>query len=34
MPKAGVGGLSMYYELTGRGPPVVFVSGLAGDHSA
>jgi 3-oxoadipate enol-lactonase len=33
MPKAGADGLSMYYELTGEGPPVVFVSGLTGDHS-
>lgn len=33
MPKASVGGLGMYYELTGEGPPVVFVSGLTGDHS-
>jgi 3-oxoadipate enol-lactonase len=33
VPKASVEGLSMYYELTGDGPPVVFVSGITGDHS-
>lgn len=33
MPKASVGGLSMYYELTGEGESVVFVSGITGDHS-
>ena len=32
MPMRNVGGLNMYYELTGSGPPVVFISGIALDH--
>lgn len=32
MPITNVGGLDMYYELTGSGPPVVFISGIALDH--
>lgn len=32
MPKMAVHGLNMYYELTGEVEPVVFVSGLGGDH--
>lgn len=32
MPIRNVDGLDMYYELTGSGPPVVFISGIALDH--
>ena len=33
MPKMAVEGLNVYYELSGKGPAVVFVSGITGDHS-
>jgi pimeloyl-ACP methyl ester carboxylesterase len=33
LPKVSVGGLGMYFELAGEGEPVVFVSGITGDHS-
>lgn len=32
MPRAAVGNISLYYERTGAGPPVVLVPGLGGDH--
>ena len=32
MPKIKVNGLNMYYELFGEGQPLVFISGLGGDH--
>jgi pimeloyl-ACP methyl ester carboxylesterase len=34
MPTINVGGLEMYYEMEGAGAPVVFISGLSGDHLA
>lgn len=33
MPRAGAAGLSMYYELAGEGPAVVFISGITADHA-
>lgn len=33
MPKASAAGLSMYYELAGAGPAVVFISGITADHA-
>ena len=32
MPTTNVGGLQMYYEIEGDGPPVVFIGGLSQDH--
>jgi 3-oxoadipate enol-lactonase len=34
MAHVSVGGKSLYYEENGRGPALVFVSGLGGDHRA
>src|SRR3954451_23018817 len=32
MPRIAVGGRQLYYEESGHGPPLVFLSGLGGDH--
>lgn len=32
MPTKNVGGVEMYYELSGSGPAVVFISGITQDH--
>lgn len=34
MPKAFVNGMNLYYEQSGQGDPLVFLSGLGGDHRA
>src|SRR5437016_6079708 len=34
MPRVTVGGRSLYYEEIGQGEPLVFLSGLGGDHRA
>jgi 3-oxoadipate enol-lactonase len=34
MPKVSVNGRSLFYEEAGRGEPIVFLSGLGGDHRA
>lgn len=34
MPKVVANGLSLHYEEMGEGPPLVFLSGLGGDHRA
>lgn len=34
MPKAPVNGISMYYEVQGKGVPLVLIQGFAGDHQA
>jgi len=32
MPKINIAGLNMYYEVAGKGDPLVLISGLSGDH--
>jgi pimeloyl-ACP methyl ester carboxylesterase len=32
LPGVGVGGLSLYYEEKGTGPPLVFVHGIPTDY--
>ncbi len=34
MPKAPVNGISMYYEVQGKGVPIVLIQGFAGNHQA
>jgi 3-oxoadipate enol-lactonase len=34
MPEVSVGGRRLYYESQGRGEPLIFLSGLGGDHRA
>jgi len=34
MPKAPVNGISMYYEVQGKGVPLVMIQGFAGNHQA
>lgn len=34
MPEVSVGGLRLYYDSQGEGEPLVFLSGLGGDHRA
>ena len=34
MPRAQLGGISLYYEIEGEGPPVLFVHEFAGDYRA
>ncbi len=34
MPKVFVNGMNLYYEQSGQGSPLVFLSGLGGDHRA
>ena len=34
MPKVYVNGMNLYYEQSGQGDPLVFLSGLGGDHRA
>ncbi len=34
MPKVFVNGMNLYYEQAGQGSPLVFLSGLGGDHRA
>src|SRR4051794_38714686 len=34
MPKVRCNGYQLYYEQAGEGPPLLFLSGLGGDHRA
>ena len=34
MPKAPVNGINMYYEVHGKGVPLVMIQGFAGNHQA
>ena len=34
MPKAAVNGINMYYEVQGKGVPLVMIQGFAGNHQA
>ena len=34
MPKAGVGGIELYYERTGDGEPLLLIQGMSGTHHA
>ena len=34
MPKAAVNGINMYYEVHGKGVPLVMIQGFAGNHQA
>ena len=34
MPKAPVNGINMYYEVQGKGVPLVMIQGFAGNHQA
>lgn len=34
MPKVKVNGINMYYEVSGKGMPLVMIQGLAGNHQA
>lgn len=34
MPKAPVNGISMYYEVQGKGVPLIMIQGFAGNHQA
>jgi len=34
VPKAKVNGINMYYEIRGKGVPLVMIQGFAGNHQA
>ncbi|HSS34219.1 MAG TPA: alpha/beta hydrolase [Solirubrobacterales bacterium] len=34
MPKAGVGGIELFYERTGDGEPLLLIQGMSGSHAA